>query len=158
MKSLKPIRKLKDNCWYSDVSSLALGYYKCRIAAVNGLFTNAAWSENWCCKQQVPCSPSHFSGLVKFFRTDAKSSQNSGANIFLNDATTLTLIMPQDPLGEPKRNYLIIFDRGSLETTDKRFCRLFLYTIIPKLESEILLFLHGVVPAPDENLISVFTC
>ena len=81
MEALKPVKNVKDNCRNGDASSISSGYCRHRIDAVNGLFTDDAWYENWSCKPPVPSSPSHFSVLVKFVSTGAKLPPNTGYNI-----------------------------------------------------------------------------
>ena len=84
MKSFKPIIKVKYDLWHNGASSIASGYYRHIISTFGLLFTNDAWYDNWRCKHPMPSISSKFSGLVKKFRTDAKSPPNSGSNICWN--------------------------------------------------------------------------
>ena len=81
IKYIKPIRKVKENCRRSYASYLASGSCRRIIADVNRIFTDAKLYENCIFKPLVSSSPSHFSGLVKFVRTDAKLPPYPGANM-----------------------------------------------------------------------------
>ena len=94
IKSLKPVRKVKENLRHSDASYLDSGSCRCITASVNGMFTDASLSDNWLFKPPVTSIPYQFSGLVKIFRTDSEFPPNPQDNMCWNDVTTLAPVTP----------------------------------------------------------------